>query len=160
MEFIKVGKIVNTHGIKGELRILSNFRHKDKVFVKGMKVYVGKNKLEFTINSYRFHKIFDMVTFNGFNNINDVEYLKGEFVFINEDDLKLDNNEVYSEKLLGFKVIIGDKEVGTITEIIFSPANDVLRVNDKILVPYVKEFIKEIDLVNKTIYINSVGGLI
>lgn len=160
MKFIRIGKIVNTHGIKGELRILSDFRHKDKVFVKGTKVYVGKKKEEFTINSYRFHKIFDMVTFDGFNNINDVEYLKGDFVFINEEDLKLADGEIYSEKLLGFKAIIGDKEVGTITEIIFAPANEVLRINDKVLVPYVKEFIKEIDLDNKTIYINNIGGLI
>ena len=87
MEFINIGKIVNTHGIKGELRILSDFRHKDKVFKVGMKFYVGKEKEEFTVNSYRFHKIFDMVTFVGFNNINDVLYLKGKNVFINKEDL-------------------------------------------------------------------------
>ena len=69
MKFINIGKIVNTHGIKGELRILSKFRYKDKVFKKGMNLYVGKKKEKFTINTYRFHKIFDMVTFNGFNNI-------------------------------------------------------------------------------------------
>ena len=87
MELVRIGKIVNTHGIKGELRILSDFEFKDKVFKKGVKVYVGKKKKEFIINSYRFHKIFDMVTFEGFNNINDVEYLKGDFVYVNEEDL-------------------------------------------------------------------------
>ena len=160
MKFIRVGKIVNTHGIKGELRILSDFRHKDKVFVKDMKVYVGKKKQEFIINSYRFHKIFDMVTFNGFNNINDVEYLKGDYVFINEEDLKLDNGEIYSEKLIGFKAMINDKEIGVVTEIIDTPANEVLRINEKILVPYVKSFIKEIDMENNIIYINDIGGLV
>ena len=89
MKFIRIGKIVNTHGLKGELRILSDFRHKENVFIKGMKLYVGKKKEEFTINTYRFHKIYDMVTFEGFNNINDVEYLKGLQVYINEDDLKM-----------------------------------------------------------------------
>ena len=160
MKFIRVGKIVNTHGIKGELRILSDFRHKDKVFVKNMKVYVGKKKQEFIINSYRFHKIFDMVTFNGFNNINDVEYLKGDYVFINEEDLKLDNGEIYSEKLIGFQAMINDKEIGVVTEIIDTPANEVLRINEKILVPYVKSFIKEIDMENNIIYINDIGGLV
>ena len=57
MELVRIGKIVNTHGIKGELRILSDFEFKDKVFKKGVKVYVGKKKKEFIINSYRFHKI-------------------------------------------------------------------------------------------------------
>lgn len=158
MKFINIGKIVNTHGIKGELRILSKFRYKDKVFKNGMKLYIGKSKKEFTINTYRFHKIFDMVTFNGFNNINDVEYLKGEFVYINEDDLSLSSNEFLSENLIGFTVYIGDKNVGKVTNIIDTPANEVIKVDD-ILIPYVKDFIKKIDTDNKVLYINDIRGL-
>ena len=47
MEYLCVGKLVNTHGIKGEVRLLSRFRHKDKVFVKGFKFYIGKDKKEY-----------------------------------------------------------------------------------------------------------------
>lgn len=159
MKFINIGKIVNTHGLKGELRILSDFRHKDKVFKKDMKIYVGKEKKEFTINSYRFHKIFDMVTFVGINNINEVEYLKGEFVYINEDDLKLDN-EIYSGKLIDFDVIVDNKLIGKVSEVIDTPANEVLRVDKSILIPYVKDFIKDIDTGNKIIYVNNIGGLV
>lgn len=159
MKYIRIGKIVNTHGIKGELRILSDFRHKDKVFVKNFKFYIGKEKKEFVVNSYRFHKIFDMVTFKGFNNINEVEYLKGEYVFINENDLKLDNNEFFSGKLIGFNVIISDKEIGKVDEIINTPANEVIKCG-KVLIPYVNEFINKIDEENKIIYINNVRGLL
>lgn len=159
MKFIRIGKIVNTHGIKGELRILSDFRHKDKVFKKGMKFYVGKKKLEYIVNSYRFHKIFDMVTFEGYNNINDVEFLKGDFVFIDEEDLKLENNEFFSGKLIGFSVIIDGKIIGEVEEIINTPANEVIKVG-KILIPYVKEFVEKIDEENKSIYIKNVRGLI
>ncbi|MBQ9023700.1 MAG: 16S rRNA processing protein RimM [Bacilli bacterium] len=158
MKYINVGKYVNTHGLKGEIRILSNFRHKKNVFTKGMKLYIGKDKKEFTINTYRFHKIYDMVTFNDINNINDIEYLKGSQVFINEDDLILDNG-IYSGKLIDFKVISDNKEIGIITEIIDTPANEVLRVGDKILIPYVDEFIENIDIDNKTIYVKS-GGIV
>ena len=63
MKFINIGKIVNTHGIKGEVRMLSDFKYKDKVFKKGMKFYIGKDKKEYIVNTYRFHKIFDMFTF-------------------------------------------------------------------------------------------------
>ena len=157
MEFINIGKIVNTHGIKGELRILSDFRHKDKVFKKGMKFYVGKEKEEFTVNSYRFHKIFDMVTFDGFNNINDVLYLKGRQVYINKEDLVLDDGEVYIEDLIGYEVIMGDKNLGKVTDVIYNPkANDVLKVGD-ILIPYVKDFIIKIE--DNKIYIIEIGGL-
>ena len=152
MELVRIGKIVNTHGIKGELRILSDFEFKDKVFKKGVKVYVGKKKKEFIINSYRFHKIFDMVTFEGFNNINDVEYLKGDFVYVNEEDLNLKENEILKSKLIGF--------VGKITEIFWAKANDVIRVNENILIPYVDEFIEKLDKENKKIYVKNVRGLL
>lgn len=158
MEFINIGKIVNTHGIKGELRILSDFRHKDKVFKKGMKLYVGKEKEEFTINSYRFHKIFDMVTFEGFTNINEVLYLKGRQVYINKEDLVLDDGEVYIEDLIGFDVIIGEKVLGKVTGVMYnSKANDNLKVGD-VLIPYVKELIIKIE--DNKIYFQDIGGLL
>ncbi len=158
MEFIRIGKIVNTHGIKGELRILSDFRHKDKVFKVGMKFYVGKDKEEFTVNSYRFHKIFDMVTFNGFNNINDVLYLKGRPVYINKEDLVLDDGEVYIEDLVGYDVIIGEKVLGKVTGVMYnSKANDILKVGDT-LVPYVKDLIIKIE--DNKIYYKEIGGLL
>lgn len=158
MEFIRIGKIVNTHGIKGELRILSDFRHKDKVFKVGMKFYVGKEKEEFTVNSYRFHKIFDMVTFTGFNNINEVLYLKGRPVYINKEDLVLDDGEVYIEDLVGYDVIIGEKVLGKVTGVMYnSKANDNLKVGD-VLIPYVKDLIIKIE--DNKIYFKEIGGLI
>ena len=156
MEFINIGKIVNTHGIKGELRILSDFRHKDKVFKVGMKFYVGREKEEFIVNSYRFHKIFDMVTFLGYNNINDILDIKGKEVYINEEDLDLDG-EIYIDNLIGYKVVVGTKDIGVVTDVMHMKANDILRVND-ILIPYVKEFIIKIE--DNTIYVKDVGGLI
>ena len=70
MKYVLIGKLVNTHGLKGEVRILSDFKYKDKIFIPGMKIYIGKNKEKQVINSYRKHKIFDMITLLGFNDIN------------------------------------------------------------------------------------------
>jgi 16S rRNA processing protein RimM len=100
-----------------------------------------------------------MVTFEGISNINEVLYLKGRQVYINEDDLKLDEDEFLSFKLIGFDVIINNKIVGKVEEIIDTPANEVLKVG-KILIPYVKDFVNKIDEDNKTIYINDIGGLL
>ena len=61
MEYICIGKIVNTHGIKGEIRILSEFPYKSLVFKQNFAVYIGKEKIKQTIQSYRHHKIFDIV---------------------------------------------------------------------------------------------------
>ena len=84
MKYIIIGKIVNTHGIKGELRILSDFKYKDKIFKKGFPLYIGYTKEKEIINTYRPHKQFDMVTFNNYNNINEVLKYKGEYVAIRE----------------------------------------------------------------------------
>ena len=156
MKFINIGKIVNTHGIKGELRILSDFKYKDKVFKKGFKFYIGKDKEEYIVNSYRYHKIFDMVTFDGFNDINEVLRLKGKEVYISNDDLDLDG-EIYIDNLIGYKVIVGSKDIGVVTDVMHMKANDILRCGD-ILIPYVKEFIIKIE--DNTIYVKDVGGLI
>ena len=156
MKFINIGKIVNTHGIKGELRILSDFKYKDKVFKKNFKFYIGKDKEELIVNSYRHHKIFDMVTFNDLNDINLVLKYKGKEVYINEEDLDLDG-EIYIDNLIGYKVLVGDKDIGVVTEVMHMKANDVLRVGE-VLIPYVKEFIIKIE--DNTIYVKDVGGLI
>ena len=156
MKFINIGKIVNTHGIKGELRILSDFKYKDKIFKKDFKFYIGKDKEELIVNSYRHHKIFDMVTFNDLNDINLVLKYKGKEVYINEDDLDLDG-EIYIDNLIGYKVLVGDKDIGVVTEVMHMKANDVLRVGE-VLIPYIKEFIIKIE--DNTIYVKDVGGLI
>lgn len=158
MKYIRIGKIVNTHGIKGELRIISDFRQKEAVFKKDMKFYVGENKDEYIVNSYRHHKIFDMVIFKGITNINEVEFLKGRSVFVNIDDIKL-KNEFLSYKLIGFDVIIDGKIIGKVTEIMNTPANEVLRVG-KVLIPYVESFVENIDEENKQITIKNIGGLL
>ena len=76
-DYIKVGKIINTHGIKGELRILSNFQYKDRIFKPNITLYIGENKIPEIIKTYRHHKDYEMVTFNNYNNINEVlKYLK------------------------------------------------------------------------------------
>ena len=56
MKYIAIGKIVNTHGIKGEVRLLSSFKFKNKVFKKDMPIYIGNTKKKEIINSYRPHK--------------------------------------------------------------------------------------------------------
>ena len=150
MKFLNVGKLVNTHGIKGEVRLISSFRYKDKV----------SSKEEFEIERYRKHKNFDMLTFKDIDNINSVLHLKGSFVYINKEDLKLDKNEFLAVDLIEFNVIINDKNVGVIKDVFETPANEVLTLDNGVMIPYVKAFIKKIDIKNKKVFINDVKGLI
>ena len=79
-----IGKVAGTHGIKGEIRILSDFKYKDIVFQKGNYLYIDEDNL--TIDTYRVHKNYDMVTFIGINDINDVLKYKGQDVYIDRSE--------------------------------------------------------------------------
>ena len=160
MEYLYIGKLVNTHGIKGEVRLLSNFRHKDKVFVKEFKFYVGKDKKEYIVETYRKHKNFDMVVFKDNHDINLIEHLKGSFVYINKEDLKLDKNTYLSVDLIGFNVIINDKLIGTIVDVLDTPANEVLILDSGVMIPYVDAFIKSVDSTKKEVIVHDVKGLL
>ena len=78
MKYIYIGDVVNTHGLKGEVRLISDFEHKKKVFKKGFKLYIGRDKDELVINTYRVHKEYDMLTFEGLTSIDDVIIYKGD----------------------------------------------------------------------------------
>lgn len=142
MEYIYIGKLVNTHGIKGEVRIISDFEYKDKVFIKGNRLYIGEIKEEKTINSYRHHKNFEMVTFDSINDINDVLKYKGEKVYFNKEDLKLDDDELLDSELIGIDVYFNNKLIGKVEDI-EDYNNKLLRINGK-LIPYNDNFIKSI----------------
>lgn len=156
MRFIYIGKVTNTHALKGEIRILSNFEFKNKVFTKGFKLYVGHLKTEEVIETYRRHKQYDMVKFIGIDNINDVIKYKGASVFINGEDLHLNDDEILTEELIGMKAYNNNTLVGTITEYREDNGNKNVRVDDK-LVPYNKDFISKIDKQNREIHFHDIG---
>lgn len=157
MDKVYIGKIVNTHGVKGELRIRSNFEFKDKVFKVNNKLVI--NDKEYNIRTYRKHKTFDMVCLDDYNNINDVLFLVGNKVYVDKDKLDLNNEEALDKELLNYKVIIGDEE-GKVLEVMDTGNNKVLRVETSSihLIPYNDNFVK-IDRNKKEININLIDGM-
>lgn len=161
MDYIYIGDIVNTHGIKGEVKIISHFKYKSNVFIKGTSLYIGSNKIKLVINSYRYHKIFDMVTFVGINDINEVLKYKGEPVYIDKNEIKIDG--ILNEELIDMDVYNDDSFVGKVTDILNNGVYDILVIekdDSRNLVPNITEFIKDIDLSSKRIQINMIEGLI
>ena len=161
MKEVYIGRIVNTHGIKGELRIISDFKYKEDIFKPNFILYVGKKREPLTIVSYRKHKNYDMVLFADINDINDALPYKGEEVYINRDDLNIDG--YVNEDLIGLEVYSNDKYIGVLTNIIDNGAHEILVIDKNginNLIPFVDEFINKIDINNKKIYINEIEGLI
>lgn len=161
-EYIYIGKIVNTHGIKGEIRILSDFEKKGKVFVKGMPIYIGRKKEKEVINTYRHHKNFEMITMEGYSDINEVLRYKGLYVYIKKEDLKLEEGEYLETDLINLTVIVDCEEKGFVTDIRDSGHNKFLVIktdSKEVFIPYQKEFISSVDLENKKITITPIKGM-
>lgn len=153
MNFIEVGRIVNTHGIKGEIRILSNFEKKEQVFIPKFKMYIGKSKKEVEITNYRHHKDFEMITLKGYENINDVLEFKGNKIYINKDDLTLKKNEYLYSDLIGMQVIDENKTLGSVKDVFDNNGNVLLLVEGlkSFYIPLHSNYIKKIDLETKEI---------
>ena len=163
MKYIYIGKIVNTHGIKGEVRILSNFKFKDRVFIKDMPIYIGKNKDKEIINTYRPHKQFDMITMIGYSNINEILKYKAEPVYINKEDLKINTGEYLDEELINLDIIINNEIIGKVKKIEIYPKQSFLVVKTEkkdCLIPYVSDIIEEINFKKGFIRIKNIKGLI
>ena len=153
MNKVILGKYVNTHGIKGEIRIKSNFPYKSKVFKIGNEVII--NDVNYKINSYRVHKEYDMVTLNGINSINDIPFPKNTKVFIDRDKYLLKNDYLDSD-LIGF-IVYNSKLEREVTGIYYINDKKKLIETKEGYIPF--ELVKNIDLDNKKILVEEVDGL-
>lgn len=154
---IAIGKVVNTHGIKGEVRILSDFKYKTLVFQKGNHLYIDEDDL--VINTYRVHKNYDMVTFDGINDINDVLKYKGKKVYIDRNEYVFP--DILNEDLIGASVYGNGELVGVLSSVIKNVNQELFVVKNgekEYLIPNVKEFVKSISL--DKIEINVIEGLL
>ncbi|MGO1469324.1 MAG: ribosome maturation factor RimM [Tissierella sp.] len=164
MNYIVIGKIINTHGIKGEVKLDP---HTDdlKRYSDLNKIYIGDEKDPVEIENVRYHKNMVLLKLKEFNNINEVLFLKGEKIYIDEiDRVKLPDDKYFIYELIGCKVFdIEGKFVGDIKEILQNPSNDVYVIKDKekeYLIPAVKEFIKEVNIIEKKVIIDTIEGMI
>lgn len=160
MEFRYVGDLVNTHGVKGEVRILSDTKFKKEIFKPGRLLYIGKQKDVLEIERYRVHKIYDMLTFKGIYDINDVLLYKGDAVYINKEDVVVDG--YFDEDIIDAEVYYNDILLGTLNCILKSKAHDIFSVigAHKCLIPVVPEYIESVDIENKKVVVKNVEGLL
>ena len=161
MEYLEVGKIVNTHALKGEVKIKS-YSSQDR-FKENNILYLGNDKIEVKIKSHRFKEGFHYCVFYNFEDINLILPYKNKFLYIKESDLEpLEEDEYYIKDLIGLKVYNEDKKyIGIVKEVSEYPSNfmlEILKEDNKIaLVPFRKEFVLE---VSDIIIIHEIEGLI
>jgi len=168
MDYLIVGKIVNTHALQGEVKIMSSSDFKAERFKKGNTLYIDYKgeAIEVKIASHRIHKGADLIKFSGLNSINDVEKYKGCDILVDHEDLgELDEHEFYYYEIIGCEVKNTEGEViGTIKEILETGANDVWVIErpglKDVLIPYIEDVVKSVDVENKQVLVELLEGLI
>jgi len=168
-EYIEVGKIINTHGIKGELKILPT-TDDAKRFELLSEIYVQtKNGLvTYPIDSVRYVKNFVLLKFQGIEDMTQAERLKTCILKIPKNlALPLEENEYYVDDLYHVKVVTKEGEhLGEIVDILFTAGNDVYVVKDvtnpkskELLIPAIEDCIISIDVEQKMMVVHLLEGL-
>lgn len=168
MNYFKVGKIVNTQGLQGELRVLSVTDFADERFKKGNQLSIFSEQDEYLLDvevaSHRKQKNFDIVKFKGLYHINDVEKYKGTVLKVAETNLsELAEDEFYYHEIIGLDVYEDEVFIGKISEILQPGANDVWVVKRQgkkdLLLPYIPPVVLNVDVEGKRVDVSLMEGL-
>ena len=154
-ERMEIGKIVNTVGLKGEVKV---YPYIDD-FTDIKFVYVNNNKME--IENIRNKKTVVVIKFKEISNIDEAENLRNSIIELDDEDApELEEGRYYIKDLIGFEVITDEgKVLGKLDDIFNTGANDIYQVGE-ILLPGIDEVIKEIDKEKKKITVHIIKGLL
>lgn len=162
-EFIETGKIVNIHGLQGEVKIMPWSDSPDFLCEFDF-FYCGKDKKSLEVESSRVHKNMVLVKFRGIDTPEKANALRNSIVYINRNDVELEDGTYFIQDLIGLSVKDADtgKEYGTVRDIFQTGANDVYEISDgekKYLVPAIPDVIVLTDIEAGEIIIRPLEGL-
>ena len=176
VENIKIGKIVNAVALRGEVKVYHYSDYKER-FEELDEILVERNGAKrhamerYTIEGVRYQKDMAILKLKGVNDRNAAEALKDCDVYITEEDLReLPEDTFYVRDLIGCRVINegseseNAEEIGTITDVLQNSAQDIYQIKTKsgkeVLIPAVGEFVKEINISEKTVKVSLIPGFL
>ncbi|MBR6472229.1 MAG: 16S rRNA processing protein RimM [Firmicutes bacterium] len=169
MEKIKIAKIVNVTGIKGEVKLYNYSDYKERFEELNELIISGGRDGDITlkIEKVRYQGEMVIIKFEGVNDRNQAEKLRDRDVCITEDDLReLPEDTYYLRDLIGMKVVDDGAygEIGILKDVIQNSAQDIYVVSAsggrEVLIPAVKDFIREIDAEARVIHTTLIPGFI
>ena len=167
-EYLLLGYITGAYGLDGTMRVLSKTDFAKERYKKGNKIFIcsqNGGKKELTVKSFRKSGQFDLVKVEEINTKEEADSLKSNELQALKNDLKLKKGEYYFCDIVGCKVLDENKnELGFVKIVEEYPAQLTLRVlrnnGKEFQVPFVKAFIKNVDIENKVIVINVIEGML
>ena len=168
MEYLRLGKIIDAFSLDGTLKILSSTYFSEKRYQKGNIIYLVNDngeRIEVTVNSFRNSKDIDFVKVDEITSKEEALERKGWFIEVEKDNKLLDKGDYYFTDLEKCEVYdINSRLLGKVKKVEEFPAQITLRVSRKdkpdFFVPFIKEFINNVDINNNKIVINVMEGML
>ena len=162
-QYLEVGKIVGTHGIRGEMRVECWANSPD--FLKKFKtLYLDEGKTAIAV-SCRPHKNIALMTAKGVGSIEEADKLRGKILYIDRKDVKLDEGEHFVQDIIGLKVTDADNGTvyGVVKDVLKTGSNDVyeMKAEDGKLyyIPVIPDILDRFDFDRGAVYIHPMKGL-
>ena len=166
-KYLEIGQIVNTFGIKGMVKV-KPFTDDIRRFDRLEKVYIKKQneKKEYQIEEVKYHKEMVLIKFKGIDNIGAANLLKNSYLIVDrEQEEPLEEGRYYIVDMLGIDVYTEEGNLlGKLDDIYNTGSNDIYVVKDElgkqVLLPALKEVIKQVDIENRKMVVHLIPGLI
>ena len=158
--FIEAGRIVNTHGVQGEVKI-EVWLDSPKFFKSFKRLYTAGGQ-ELKVLSARTHKDFVIAKLEGVEDVNAAMALKNKVLSIRRSDAALPHGAFFLQDILGAKVVDEDgHEIGVLQDVMETPASNiyVVRGETEHLIPAVPEFIKKTDPEAGVVTVHLIEGM-
>ncbi len=166
MDYIVIGKITNTHGLKGEVKVYP-LTDDAKRFDLLERAYLGDEKIQVQVEGVKYQKNLVILKFKEYSHINEIENFKDYYIYVDEEGkIELAKDHFFIYEVLNSQVFDLDMNlIGSLIDIIQGSGNDVYVVKDskskkEYLIPAVKQFVKKVDIEEKKIYIDPIEGMI
>jgi len=167
--YIAIGRVTAAHNLRGEVRVELHTDFPER-FAPGVEIFVGSELHENTVETVRPHKMMLLIKLAGIRDRSEAEQLRGQWLFVKEADaITLDDDTFWVHEIIGMKVQTDEGEsLGTISDVIFTGANDVyvLQGNDsegnprEVLLPAIGDVIKEVNAAEKVMTVHLLPGLL
>ena len=155
LQFIEAGEIVTTHGVRGEVKVLTWLDSPEMLCeFKRCRICGSEYKME----SCRVQKTCNLVKLSGVDTMEAAQAMRGKILELYREDI--DADVIFAAELLGVEVFCDEKWIGNITDVLDYPGNQVYVVGEnEYMIPAVKEFILSTDLEKNRMQVKLIEGM-
>lgn len=163
-QYLEAGKIVGTHGVKGEMRV-EPWSDSAESLTAIKYFYLDKGAKKYRVVSARVHKTLLLLTLEGIDTIEQADPLRGKILYLDRSDIKLEEGRYFIQDLIGMDVYDADNFVyyGKLTEVLRTGANDVYQITSEsrkdYLIPAIPLVISNVNITESKMLIRPIRGI-